>query len=98
MSVGFTEPTTEEDRFCGHLARLEVDEFLEAKGDDVGGIDGGEHVREEGDVFRATPRLSECVGFGSVDVPRDDENVERAIGTERRLAFDEFVIYDPYVG
>lgn len=98
MSVGFTEPTTEEDRFCGHLARLEVDEFLEAKGDNVWRVDGGEHIGEEADVFGTTPRLSECVGFGSVDVPGDDENVEGAVGTERRLAFDEFVIYDPYVG
>lgn len=97
MVVGFTEPTTEEDRLGGHLARLEVDEFLETKGDDVGRVDGGEHVGEEADVLGAAAGLVECVGFGGVDVPGNDENVEGAVCAEGSLPFDELVVCPLYV-
>ena len=75
---------TQQDGFGCHLTGLEINQFLESKGNDIGVVDRGKDVMKEANVFRVAGK---GLGFCGIDIPRNDEHFEVPERAERMFAF-----------
>lgn len=75
MCLGFA---AKKNRFCRHFPILEVYDLLETDRNDVRRIGTGENLLQKVNVRWIS---SECIWLVCIDIPRNNECAELAVGT-----------------